>query len=139
MFNVLNNCYISDVLTGYKALRSDLWRRLNLEREGFDVDPEIAAKVVRLGYRIHEVPISYYARSREEGKKVRVRDGLTTVQTMLGIRWARPERLFGKSHDKPYHLRRQNELGRRHPLAAPPDEMQELVAEPTDVRQAGLS
>jgi glycosyltransferase involved in cell wall biosynthesis len=138
MFNVLNNCYISDVLTGYKALRSDLWRRLNLERHGFDIDPEIAAKIVRLGYRIHEVPISYYARSRSEGKKVGVRDGFVTALTMLDIRWKSEHSLFGPGHDKPYHRNRQDELGQRHPLAAPPVNTERQSDAVGELRQAGL-
>ncbi len=60
--NILFDCYISDLESGYKALRSDLWRRLNLQGKRFDIEPDITARVLRLGYRIHEVPIRYYAR-----------------------------------------------------------------------------
>src|SRR5207244_9206487 len=72
--NVLFDCYISDLETGYKVLRSDLWKRLNLRGERFDIEPDITARVLRLGYRIHEVPVHYYARSREEGKKLTWQD-----------------------------------------------------------------
>src|SRR5207249_9052911 len=58
--NVLFDCYISDLETGYKVLRSDLWKRLNLRGERFDIEPDITARVLRLGYRIHEAPIHYY-------------------------------------------------------------------------------
>src|SRR5205814_8506023 len=68
--NLLFDCYISDMETGYKVLRSDLWRRLGLSGTRFDIEPDITARVLRLGYRIHEVPIHYYARSRAEGKKL---------------------------------------------------------------------
>ncbi|HEY8685487.1 MAG TPA: glycosyltransferase family 2 protein, partial [Chloroflexota bacterium] len=56
--NLLFDCYISDLETGYKALRSDLWKKLNLRGTRFDIEPDITARVLRLGYRIHEVPIS---------------------------------------------------------------------------------
>ena len=77
--NLLFDSYISDMETGYKVLRSDLWRRLNLRGTRFDIEPDITARVLRLGYRIHEVPIRYYARSREEGKKLTWRDGVEAV------------------------------------------------------------
>src|ERR1700730_10017541 len=68
--NLLFDCYISDMETGYQVLRSELWKRLNLQGTRFDIEPDITARILRLGYRIHEVPIRYYARSREEGKKL---------------------------------------------------------------------
>jgi len=86
--NLLFDCYISDLETGYKALRSDLWKRLNLRGSRFDIEPDITARVLRLGYRIHEVPISYYARSREEGKKLTWVDGLQALGSLLRLRLA---------------------------------------------------
>src|SRR5205807_5839380 len=53
--NILFDCYISDMETGYKVLRSDLWRRLNLQGTRFDIEPDITARILRLGYRIHEI------------------------------------------------------------------------------------
>src|SRR4029077_8055292 len=49
--NLLYNCYISDMETGYKVLRSELWRRLNLAGRRFDIEPDITARALRLGYR----------------------------------------------------------------------------------------
>src|SRR6266567_2202559 len=92
--NVLFDCYISDMETGYKALRSDLWRRLNLRGTRFDIEPDITARVLRLGYRIHEVPISYYARSRDEGKKLTWVDGVRAFGTLLHLRLTSKHRLF---------------------------------------------
>jgi hypothetical protein len=86
--NVLFDAYISDLETGYKVLRSDLWRRLNLQGSRFDIEPEITARLLRLGYRIHEVPIRYYARGREEGKKLTWRDGVMALWTLSRIRVA---------------------------------------------------
>ena len=108
--NLLNNCYISDSLTGYKMMRSDLWRRLGLRRHGFDIDPEITGRVLRLGYRIHEVPIGYIARSREEGKKVGVRDGLISIWALLEAKVLPFGRLFGRDYDRSYHHHRHHAL-----------------------------
>ena len=68
--NVLYNCWISDVMTCHKAMRTELFRSLPLRERGFAIEPEIAARVLRSGERIHEVPISYGARGREAGKKL---------------------------------------------------------------------
>jgi len=114
--NLLFDSYISDMETGYKVLRSDLWKRLNLRGNRFDIEPDITARILRLGYRIHEVPIRYYARSREEGKKLTWRDGLQAIWTLLGLRVASDRRLFGDGHDPSYHEGRQQELARSHPL-----------------------
>jgi glycosyltransferase involved in cell wall biosynthesis len=108
--NVLYNCYISDLLTGYKALRTDLWRRLNLQEDTFAVDPEITARVLRLGYRIHEVPIRYVTRTRAEGKKVRVGDAFPALGVLLRIRLASRARLFRPICDDGYHQERHREL-----------------------------
>lgn len=114
--NVLFNAYISDLETGYKALRSDLWRRLNLHGHRFDIEPDITARTLRLGYRIHEVPIRYYARSRAEGKKLTWFDGVRAVGTLVRLRLTPYGRLFGASANPGYHRERQRELSLRHPL-----------------------
>lgn len=114
--NLLFNCYISDLESGYKALRSDLWRRLNLRGDRFDIEPDITARVLRLGYRIHEAPIRYYARSREEGKKLTWLDGLRAVGVLVGLRLTSYGRLFGGASDRDYHRDRQRQLALRHPL-----------------------
>ncbi|HET7467795.1 MAG TPA: glycosyltransferase family 2 protein [Candidatus Dormibacteraeota bacterium] len=116
--NLLFNCYISDMETGYKVLRSDLWRRLNLSGKRFDIEPDITARALRLGYRIHEVPIRYYARGREEGKKLTWVDGIRALGTLLRLRVASHRRLFGVQADSDYHSRRHVELARHHPLVA---------------------
>jgi glycosyltransferase involved in cell wall biosynthesis len=81
--NVLYNCWISDVMTCHKAMRTELFRRLPLRERGFAIEPEIAARVLRAGERIHEVPISYRARSREAGKKLTALDGLRVLRTLV--------------------------------------------------------
>jgi glycosyltransferase involved in cell wall biosynthesis len=114
--NVLFDCFVSDMETGYKVLRSDLWRRLKLRGERFDIEPDITARVLRLGYRIHEVPIRYYARSREEGKKLTWVDGVRALGALITIRLSSGQQLFGDSLGDDYHRLRQEELTRRHPL-----------------------
>ena len=114
--NVLFDSYISDMETGYKCLRTSLWQRLNLQGTRFDIEPEITARVLRLGYRIHEVPIRYYARSREDGKKLTWRDGIQALWTLMALRLRSERRLFGSEHDRDYHAGRQAELARSHPL-----------------------
>ena len=114
--NVLFDCYISDLETGYKVLRSELWKRLALAGSRFDIEPDITARVLRLGYRIHEVPIHYYARSREEGKKLTWRDGVHALTTLLRLRMASDASLFGQLLDPAYHRARQAALASQHPL-----------------------
>jgi glycosyltransferase involved in cell wall biosynthesis len=86
--NVLYNCYISDVMTCHKAMRTELLRSLPLEERGFAIEPEIAARVIRSGERIYEVPITYHARTREQGKKLTSADGIRVLWTLLRCRLA---------------------------------------------------
>jgi glycosyltransferase involved in cell wall biosynthesis len=84
--NVLYNCWISDLMTGHKALRTDLFRALDLREPGFAVEAEIMARLLGRGVRIYEVPVEYRARSREEGKKLTALDGLRVVKTLVRCR-----------------------------------------------------
>jgi dolichol-phosphate hexosyltransferase len=81
--NLLYNCWISDVMTCHKAMRTELFRSLRLRERGFGIEPEIAARVLRGGERIYEVPITYAARSREAGKKLTALDGLRVLRTLV--------------------------------------------------------
>jgi dolichol-phosphate hexosyltransferase len=87
--NILYNVYLSDLETGYKLMPLELWRRLNLRANGFELEPEVTAKLLRLNCRIYEVPISYTARSREEGKKLTWRDGVKAIATLSRLRLMR--------------------------------------------------
>jgi dolichol-phosphate hexosyltransferase len=84
--NVIYNCWISDVMTCHKAMRTELFRSLPLREPGFAIEPEIAARVLRAGERIYEVPISYRARSRAEGKKLTALDGARVLRTLIRCR-----------------------------------------------------
>jgi glycosyltransferase involved in cell wall biosynthesis len=114
--NILFDSYIGDMETGYKVLRSELWQRLNLRGSRFDIEPDITGRVLRLGYRIHEVPIRYYARSRAEGKKLTWRDGLHAIAALVKVRTTSERKLYGPAHDREYHRQRNEELSRSHPL-----------------------
>ena len=87
--NVLFNSYISDVETCYKVMPVAVARSLQLESRGFEIEVEIAAKLLRSGYRVFEVPVEYAARTREEGKKLRWQDGLKAVKTLVRYRLRR--------------------------------------------------
>jgi len=79
--------WITDTLTGYKIYPREFFSRVEIVTRGFETDHEITAKLIRLGIRIHEVPISFSPRSEEEGKKIRARDGLIAVWTLLRFRF----------------------------------------------------
>ena len=68
--NVLYNTILSDMETCYKVFRADVIRDIPLHAKGFEFEPEITSKVLKRGYRIYEVPISYNGREFEEGKKL---------------------------------------------------------------------
>lgn len=84
--NVLFNSWISDLETCYKMLPVTLLRELDIKQSGFGMEPEITAKLLSRGIRPYEVPISYRARSREEGKKLTWRDGVAALWVLLRLR-----------------------------------------------------
>jgi glycosyltransferase involved in cell wall biosynthesis len=85
--NVLFNTTISDMETGYKAFRADVLRSLDLRRDDFGIEPEITAKVSKRRLRVYELPVAYYGRGYDEGKKITWRDGLKAVQVLLEVRF----------------------------------------------------
>jgi glycosyltransferase involved in cell wall biosynthesis len=87
--NALYNRWLSDIMTCQKVLPTELFRALDLRENGFAFEAEITARLMRAGVRIHEVPITYQARSREEGKKLTALDGLRVVRTLLRCRFDR--------------------------------------------------
>jgi glycosyltransferase involved in cell wall biosynthesis len=88
--NVLYNVYLSDMQTAYKVFPREAAAAMELDARGFEIDPEITAKLLRLGYQIHEVPVSYAARTRAEGKKVKAIDGVKALVTLMRFRLWRP-------------------------------------------------
>lgn len=93
--NLLYGCRITDESTGYKAFSTDLIKELNLTCEGFEFCPEVTAKILRAGYQIHEVPVSYFPRTKKEGKKLRFwSDGLFAAWTLLKYRFISKAKIF---------------------------------------------
>jgi glycosyltransferase involved in cell wall biosynthesis len=84
--NILYDTIISDMETGYKVFAREVAQRLNLRSPGWGFDPEITAQILKRGYRIYEVPISYSGREFTEGKKIGWRDGLTVLWTLIKYR-----------------------------------------------------
>jgi glycosyltransferase involved in cell wall biosynthesis len=84
--NILFNTTLSDMETGYKAFRSDVLTSLDLHQNSFAIEPEITAKICMLKLRIYELPISYYGRTYEEGKKITWRDGFKALWVLAGAR-----------------------------------------------------
>ena len=84
--NILFNTTLSDMETGYKAFRADVLRSLDLRENGFGIEPEITAKICLQKLRVYELPISYYGRTYDEGKKITWRDGFAAIRILLAIR-----------------------------------------------------
>jgi glycosyltransferase involved in cell wall biosynthesis len=89
-FNLLYGQRLTDMETCYKLFRTDLLRRLSIDNDRFDVDPEITAKVIRSGGKIVEVPVSYAGRPYLAGKKIRPADALTAFKTLWRYRRWKP-------------------------------------------------
>ena len=85
--NLLFNCWISDMETCYKVMRTEIMRDLRLESNDFRLEPEIAAKVLKRGERIYEMPVSYLGRTYEEGKKMKPSQGLYAILALLKYRF----------------------------------------------------
>ncbi|MBX5469719.1 MAG: glycosyltransferase family 2 protein [Thermoleophilaceae bacterium] len=84
--NVLFNVYLKDLMTCHKVIRTDVFRSLPLRARGFEIEPEIAARLIQRGERIYEVPVRYKARATEEGKKLTWVDGLRVLGTLVRCR-----------------------------------------------------
>ena len=85
--NVLYGSRITDEPTCYKIFKCDVLKNLNLKAKRFEFCPEVTAKVLKRGYQIYEVPISYYPRNFREGKKIGWKDGLIAIYTLLRYRF----------------------------------------------------
>ncbi len=85
--NILYHLKITDVPTCYKMFKKQVIDQIKLDCIGFEFCPEVTAKVARLGYTIHEVPISYHPRSFDQGKKIKWKDGMIAIWTLLKYRF----------------------------------------------------
>ena len=87
--NVLYSSTLSDMETCYKLFDRRVLEGITVVSNRFDFEPEITAKVLRRGYRIYEVPISYAGREPDEGKKITWRDGFGAVWALVRFRFSR--------------------------------------------------
>ncbi|HZR04672.1 MAG TPA: glycosyltransferase family 2 protein [Candidatus Udaeobacter sp.] len=81
--NMFTNLNLTDMQTGYKVFKAPVIKAIQIEEDRFGVEPEIVAKVAKLGCRIFEVGISYYGRTYEEGKKIGWRDGFGALRAII--------------------------------------------------------
>jgi glycosyltransferase involved in cell wall biosynthesis len=85
--NVLYGTSLSDMETCYKCFRRDVIEGIVLRSRAFEIEPELTAKILKRGYSIFEVPISYNGRSFHEGKKLGWKDGFSAVATLVKYRF----------------------------------------------------
>ena len=81
--NMFTNLNLSDMETGYKVFRSEVLKKIKIESNRFGFEPEITAKIAKMGCRIYEVPISYWGRDYSEGKKINWKDGLAALYWII--------------------------------------------------------
>ena len=81
--NMLTNINLTDMETCYKAFRREVIQSIKIEENRFGFEPEITAKVAKMGCRIYEVGISYYGRTYKEGKKINWKDGVWAIYCIL--------------------------------------------------------
>ncbi len=81
--NLLTGLHLTDVETCYKVFRRDVLDRIRIRSNGFDVEPEITARLARLNVRICEVPVSYAGRDHSAGKKITWMDGIRAVRCII--------------------------------------------------------
>src|SRR5262245_61627624 len=96
--NLLTNLNMTDVETGYKAMRGDIARAMVIKSRGFGIEIEITAKIAKFGATVYEVPISYYGRTYKEGKKVGKLDGIMALWYILrfNLFWNREQSFQAK-------------------------------------------
>lgn len=87
LVNLLYGSNLTDVETCYQVFRSEAVKDLEIKSNDFNFTVELAVKLIRKGYQITEIPITYTPRSKEEGKKVRWKDGFTSLYTLIKYRF----------------------------------------------------
>ena len=85
--NMLFGSAITDMETCYKIMRADVARSLKLDANRFDIEPQITARLLAGGYRIHELPVTFEPRSRAQGKKIGWRDGVRAIEVLVTERF----------------------------------------------------
>lgn len=90
--NVFTNLNMTDIETCYKAFSADIIKKMIITSKGFGFEVEVTAKIAKLNCKIYEVPISYYGRTYEEGKKIGMKDGLWAIFYILYYNLAVPKK-----------------------------------------------
>lgn len=85
--NLLYGTSLSDMETCYKCFRREVIDGIELRSRAFEIEPELTAKILKRGFPIYEVPISYFGRAFHEGKKINWRDGFSAVRTLVKYRF----------------------------------------------------
>ena len=85
--NILFNTNITDMETGFKVFRRSALEGITIHARRFDVEPELTVKVLKRGYQIYEVPIAYFGRTFDEGKKLTWRDGVIALWVLIKYRF----------------------------------------------------
>ena len=85
--NILFDCYLSDIETCFKMVRTEVLRGVRPRSDDFDIEAEVTAKLLRAGHRPYEVPVNYKARTREQGKKIEWQDGVRALWVIARIRY----------------------------------------------------
>jgi hypothetical protein len=80
---MVTNLSLTDMETGYKVFRAEVIKKIEIESSRFGFEPEITAKVAKMGCRVYEVPISYFGRDYSEGKKINWRDGIAAIYWII--------------------------------------------------------
>lgn len=86
--NILYNATLTDMETCYKVFKKDIFKKVQIKCDRFDFEPEITAKVLKQKVRLYELPISYYGRDYDEGKKITWKDGIWAVLALIRFRFS---------------------------------------------------
>ncbi|MCA0314613.1 MAG: glycosyltransferase family 2 protein [Candidatus Melainabacteria bacterium] len=86
--NILYNATLTDMETCYKVFKRDIFKKVKIKCDRFDFEPEITAKVLKQGVRLYELPISYYGRDYDEGKKITWKDGIWAILALIRFRFS---------------------------------------------------
>ena len=104
LISVLYRAHISDMESAYKVMRRSVIEQIRLTAQGFEIEPEITAKILRLGHTIYEVPLKFYQpRNVKQGKKIGFSDGIKAIYYLFKYRWIKQESFV----IKPEHINRE--------------------------------
>ena len=81
--NIFSHLKTSDMETCYKAFKREVFDKIEITERRFGLEAEITAKIAKAGYRLKEVPISYYPRTKKEGKKINYKDGIEAIKCII--------------------------------------------------------